>query len=665
MLAPGLVQLRTFAEYHFCPLVLKNDTSIFWGLLGLILKLTRDEDGAIARVPRMLRDIFHKIEVLNKYCEDSQGPTPETKEACFDTGIVLLTFYSATIKFMRNQLVYSAPGASQSGLWQPLTQQLGSTIREMDEILSRLETLSRFTGRRSSSRVSELPRRPSTLSTQPDSRDSKDSFDSRESRRLPQVSEIPRFPLVIRPSTRTARFFDRTDVVDQMNSFFSKGDSDRSFLSLAIYGLGGVGKSSVAMRFAEGKLDRQELDCMFWINSEKPVSIRQSFTDIAMRLKLPDARPKDHDENHSLVMTWLEQTQCRWLLIYDNAEDMDLIRDYWPSASSGQALITTRNRSFGFEIADGDLEILTWDPETGSRFLLHLLSTDISEELQEEDVIAAHELSQKLSGHALAICHMAGLIHRQAWSVAEFMKMYDQHPSKMHGVSGNNSINALWNFAFKSLDKGSKAVLGVLCFVAPDDIPQSLFELEDATGFPESLRFCSDDLCFSQAAENLLTLALIKREKTSRKYSIHRLVQSSFKYFMTPEERIKSFEAAATLVSLAFPRRDSNIAQLYLMWERCALFLPHVLSLKDCFREERKSNPSFPAPRIYCELNNTCQRYLLEINAYGELEDLIQVNNTTISILPRGESTIGLRGSLISHTGQLMIRLGRPSEGVE
>ena len=172
---------------------------------------------------------------------------------------------------------------------------------------------------------------------------------------------------------------------------------------------------------------------------------------------------------------------------------MDLIRDYWPSATSGQALITTRNRSFSFEIADGGLEVLTWDTETGSRFLLHLLSTHISEELQEEDVVSAHELSQKLSGHALAICHMAGLIHSRAWSVAEFKKVYDQQPSKMHGVSGNTSINALWNFAFNSLDKESKAVLGVLCFVAPDDIPQSLFELEDATGFPESLRFCSDD----------------------------------------------------------------------------------------------------------------------------------------------------------------------------
>ncbi len=180
-------------------------------------------------------------------------------------------------------------------------------------------------------------------------------------------------------------------------------------------------------------------------------------------------------------------------MIYDNAEDMDLLRAYWPTASRGQALITTRNRSFGSEIADGGLEVHTWDTETGSRFLLHLLSTDISEELKEDEIISAHELSQKLSGHALAISHMAGLIHKRSWSIAELMRIYDQHPSDMYGVSGNNSINALWDFAFKSLDPQSRAILGVLCFVAPDNIPQSLIQVNNATDLPESLRFSRDD----------------------------------------------------------------------------------------------------------------------------------------------------------------------------
>ena len=50
-------------------------------------------------------------------------------------------------------------------------------------------------------------------------------------------------------------------------------------------------------------------------------------------------------------------------------------------------------------------------------------------------------------------------------------------------------------------------------------------------------------------------------------------------------------------------------------------------------------------------------RYLLEINAYPELEDLIQVNTLALSNLAQEDQTIGIRGSFTSHRGQLLVRL--------
>ncbi len=58
-------------------------------------------------------------------------------------------------------------------------------------------------------------------------------------------------------------------------------------------------------------------------------------------------------------------------------------------------------------------------------------------------------------------------------------------------------------------------------------------------------------------------------------------------------------------------------------------------------------------------------RYLLEINAYTELEDLIDVNTMALSTLPQEDQTAGVQGSLTSHTGQLLVRLGKPTKGVE
>ncbi|KAI1408047.1 hypothetical protein F5Y13DRAFT_205132 [Hypoxylon sp. FL1857] len=656
MFAPGLMKLKTFTESWVSRAGPKMDTSAIWGFTRLVIKLVQEEKEAIPHVLRMLRGVCHKIGILNNYYAEAQTFTQELKEACVESGIAILYFFSDVVKFIRDDMpvTYYRPGQPSDLEWRPLEEKFSFVSRQIDELSSRSEKLFKFARRSGSFDDSVAKQRESDMLP----------MLSRQLTQLSLPEEQARLPCVILPSIRTSRFFDRTDVIERMEAHFNEADIETSFRSLAIHGLGGVGKSTVALRYAENKLQRGELDALFWVYSEKLVSIRQSFTDIAMRLKLPDARPGDHDENHALVLNWLQHTECRWLIVYDNAEEPDLIRDYWPLASRGHALITTRNPIFGFELVDRGIEISSWDNETGLKFLLHLLSTGVSSDIEEDEATSAHQLSQKLCGHALAISAMAGLIHRRALSITEFMKFYSQHPSEVHGISGNRSINALWEISFKSLDPQSHAILGVMSFIEPDSIPQSLFEPGSRTDSSLLPMFCSDPFHFSEAIENLLTLALIKRDKVSRTFSLHRLVQTSFKYFMTPEQRQKAFNDATILVSKAFPRRDSNVAQLYLMWDRCALYLQHVISLKDCFREEKKANPKFSALQTYCDLNNACQRYLLELNSYDELADLIEVNTIALNTLPEEERSISLQGSLTSHKGQLLVRLGNAEEGV-
>lgn len=87
---------------------------------------------------------------------------------------------------------------------------------------------------------------------------------------------------------------------------------------------------------------------------------------------------------------------------------MDLLLSHWRSATRGKVLITTRKSSFTFHLASGGLKITTWNADTGSKFFLHL---EIGEQLTTEESSSASVLSKKLSGHALAISQMAGLIH--------------------------------------------------------------------------------------------------------------------------------------------------------------------------------------------------------------------------------------------------------------
>ena len=177
-------------------------------------------------------------------------------------------------------------------VWKPIEEQFSTFNSEVSEALSRLEKLSRL------SELEDISHLNSTLAALP-------SLSAGQS-----PDDPASLPCFIYPSSRTSRFFDRTEDIIEMDRYFGNGaqDPDQPFRSIALYGIGGVGKSSVALRYAETRIHRKELDAMFWVAGEKEVTLRQSFSDIAVRLKLPGAQAKDYDQNRTLVLEWIQTT---------------------------------------------------------------------------------------------------------------------------------------------------------------------------------------------------------------------------------------------------------------------------------------------------------------------------------------------------------------------
>jgi hypothetical protein len=172
--------------------------------------------------------------------------------------------------------------------WTELTEKFTTAIAEIEDTLSRVE------------RVAAMYERQYR-----GDRASWFSYLSLSPRAFRDTALLPCFVL---PPTQTARFFNREDVIEKIEKHIQDGGSNPSLRSLALYGMGGVGKSHVAMRYLEKRQMAKDLDAIFWINAETPVSIQQSFTDIAIRLKLPDTGPATHDENRMILKGWLQQT---------------------------------------------------------------------------------------------------------------------------------------------------------------------------------------------------------------------------------------------------------------------------------------------------------------------------------------------------------------------
>jgi hypothetical protein len=78
---------------------------------------------------------------------------------------------------------------------------------------------------------------------------------------------------------------------------------------------------------------------MFWISATSTASFENGFDDIGQALQVPRIR-EDKADVKSLVKTFLSQESAgRWLLIIDNADDMEMLYSRANESTESSALL--------------------------------------------------------------------------------------------------------------------------------------------------------------------------------------------------------------------------------------------------------------------------------------------------------------------------------------
>lgn len=119
------------------------------------------------------------------------------------------------------------------------------------------------------------------------------------------------------PVAKNRAFFGREDILGKIEEQLRPADTNRPLSSLAIHGLGGTGKTQIALAYAYQK--RDEVDAVLWIAAHDSMSIEQDFGRVAVNtLKLPGAHhgPQANRENMVLVLNWLHST-CKTTRVDD------------------------------------------------------------------------------------------------------------------------------------------------------------------------------------------------------------------------------------------------------------------------------------------------------------------------------------------------------------
>ncbi|KAK3328632.1 hypothetical protein B0T19DRAFT_462261 [Cercophora scortea] len=394
--------------------------------------------------------------------------------------------------------------------------------------------------------------------------------------------------------------------------------------AFAICGLGGMGKTELAVEYAYSRKERFE--AIFWLSADDDKILASNFAQISQRLGLEDD-VSDFVASRDVVMGWLSQplrkvagpdtpdNTVNWLIIFDNVDNLDVISDYWPKLGRGSVLLTSRDpyAKHSLYVQRGiDLPPLS---SSESEALMQRL-THVKADSSQKGALS--DIAQKLAGLPLAINQMSGVFRRLRLSYTDFLKYYNEEgieglfekgsssePTDPHRI---RSLATVW--ALDRLSKGTRALLQVICLLDPDDIPEDM--LIDTSGHVKLERYPRTRGQYYDARSELVGSSLVNRDPEQEKLGLHRLIQETAKAMMSKQELVEAFQAASSLVISAWPFQSLKEHHSVERFSRCEPIFPSVLRLKNGLEPLIHGSAEFPLDIDLARLFNDTGWYMFE-----------------------------------------------------
>lgn len=168
--------------------------------------------------------------------------------------------------------------------------------------------------------------------------------------------------------------------------------------------------------------------------------------------------------------------ESSWLVIFDNADDLEVLRAVWPGNSNGSVIITSRDFNAAHSPASAGYHVQPFDDFIGSKVLLKLIGLDPTLEINHSK---ATEISQALGGLPLAINQIGGFIIQRKLPLQDFLPLYERNSNKINskktGLSDyEHTISTVWELALSNIGGDSYNLLGLLAFFEPDAIHEKV-----------------------------------------------------------------------------------------------------------------------------------------------------------------------------------------------
>ncbi|KAH7339766.1 acyl transferase/acyl hydrolase/lysophospholipase, partial [Rhizoctonia solani] len=406
----------------------------------------------------------------------------------------------------------------------------------------------------------------------------------------------------------SATFVGQEDALAQMSQCIFDGTGERHVFVL--HGLGGAGKTQLALKFAQMHRSKLKKRCsrfseVLYIDATSASTIEADLANLAALKKA--------GKDYLSAIEWLAGCQQSWLLILNNADDTSLnLRQYLPSCSYGNILITTRNRQLisYAQSTKSHRQLSRMVLEDGKRLLLktsRMVWDKTNDKIAEAIVTELGSLALGIAQAGAYICvHECGLaayldMYRDYHS--ELLEQYKDLPQRLDDYQW--TVFTTWRVSLRKLSSQAVELFYLIAFMHHDRILEETFRraclkvdikervaltddyssAENAVaGFLFDLRSSSGSWCrpsFLRLITEIRSYSLIDFDPESGYYSIHPLVHS---WIRTTVEHARETERhTAILLALSI---DNEFGEDD--YEYRAKLISHI----DALSTEFKSDPN-------------------------------------------------------------------------
>ncbi len=396
------------------------------------------------------------------------------------------------------------------------------------------------------------------------------------------------------PFPPNPHFTGREEMLEKLHHRLADKTAAAVTQTQAIHGLGGVGKTQLAVEYAWKY--SSEYEALLWVVADSPENVEDNLAALCRpdALNLPEATETAKDLQMDAVRRWLGNN-FRWLLIFDSVDSTEAasaVRNFLLPVFKGHVIITSRLRDWQKIPSVFVLTMGVLPEERAADFLCERVSNRDFNPGQREDAL---KLAIELGGLPLALEQAAAYVLRHCVTYADYSRLFEECRQELlseeveGGTRYKRSVAATWLITEKQLSVTARTILRLSAFLAPDNIPRALFvddnhSLQEAVkllaaGNEEELPETRHRLSVESAIVELADLSVITL--TPKVFSCHRLMQAIIQdYSIGGTMHQRWVEFALLLIEEYMPFRSDDVRN-WPIWESLRISIEPLVNYAD------------------------------------------------------------------------------------